>query len=412
MASESIITATFGAPGSGKTYSRVRWLCTDFLVNNPSGLYITNIPVNVEAVSEYMSHILKCDKQQITERIVIIPDSELVMWEKLNQLENRDLNSFTSLSFPPAAYLQQYNLEGAHVAIDEFHKYFSKKGPKQLKKLWNDWFAEIRKTGCVFEAITQSYGQMCEDFLDKCTTRTELLNHADSRDPFLGCRMGDWYELRAGLLGTVPVQRVTEKETMRATSTSGRLMWQPVKVNTFVLDPEYFHLYNSFHNYTGVSGVRKSPAEIYGRRIVFWFFRRNWFNILPRVIGFCVVVWFLLFGGFNWAFSGIFKVFDLTGKKNMTTLVPPKTEQTVSPDKKNQAQKTGTIVPMARDHNAVDQNKSISGDADPAAAVKPSEDLTWYKPCLFFNDLVILRNGIEIFIGYKCNNKKGSFFIK
>ena len=97
MASESIITATFGAPGSGKTYSRVRWLCTDFLVNNPSGLYITNIPVNVEAISEYMSHILKCDKDQISSRIVLIPDSELVMWEKLNQLENTSLASYITL---------------------------------------------------------------------------------------------------------------------------------------------------------------------------------------------------------------------------------------------------------------------------------------------------------------------------
>ena len=405
MASEAIITATFGAPGSGKTYSRVKWLVEDFLVNNPSGLYISNIPINRDAVADYFCKIHKeVDRQSILDRLILIPYENLIFWEKLNQLENRDLNSFTSETFPPSAYLQQYNLEGAHIAIDEFHKYFSKKGPKILKKLWNDWFAEIRKTGCVFEAITQSYGQMSDEFLDKCATRLELINHSDLRDPFFGCKMGDWYELRAGLLGKLPVQRVTEKETMRGTSLTGRLNWVPTgKCNSFVLEPEFFKLYNSFHNLTGVSGVRKSPSEIFGKGIVFWFLRRNWVSILPRCLVAIFIVWFLLFGGFKMCLSGLFSVFDYAGKSNAPESVlqagkqpsiENKTEKTALKQTSSQAQNQSENVPAVSDHESVSD-----------LAREKQESLSLYKPCLFFNEMVFLRNGYEIYKGYKFNDK-------
>ena len=130
MASETIISATFGVPGAGKTYSRVKWLVDDFLINNPSGMYITNIPIDIPVISAYVSKIKNCSYDEIACRLHIIPDDIMISWEKLNQLDNRDLQTFDAVTFPPSAYLQQFNLEGAHIAIDEFHKYFSKKGPK------------------------------------------------------------------------------------------------------------------------------------------------------------------------------------------------------------------------------------------------------------------------------------------
>ena len=403
MASESIITATFGVPGSGKTYSRVKWLVDDFLINNPTGLYITNIPVIPEAVADYFCRLHKnLTRESILQRIVIIPDDQLIIWEKLNQLENRDLNSFTSETFPPTQYLQQFNLQGAHIAIDEFHKYFSKRGPKLLKKLWNDWFAEIRKTGCVFEAITQSYGQMADEFLDKCGTRLELVNHADFRDPLFGIRLGDWYELRAGFLGKVPVQRVSERETMQGTSQSGRLCWVPTgKSNTFVLEPEYFSLYNSFHNSTGVSGERKSPAQIYGRKIWIWFVRRNWLNVVPRFLVVIFFIWFLFFGGFGLCINSIFSVFKRSGSSNSLLKSERPKSKVVYSASTSGSQSSNQSVAVSQPQKVVIQDHQKT-------EIKPvfsDAAYSLYKPAFFFQDLVVLRNSFEVKIGYIFNDK-------
>ncbi len=421
MASESIITATFGVPGSGKTYSRVKWLVDDFLLNNSTGLYITNIPLLPEKIADYFCDLHKnYTRESILSRLIIIPDEELVTWEKLNQLENRDLNTFTSETFPPTQYLQKFDLQNSHIAIDEFHKYFSKRGPKLLKKLWNDWFAEIRKTGCVFEAITQSYGQMADEFLDKCGSRLELVNHADFRDPFFGIRLGDWYELRAGIFGRVVVQRVSERETMQRTSTSGRLCWVSTgKSRTFVLEPEYFSLYKSFHNYTGISGERKSPAEIYGKKIFIWFFRRNWVNILPRIFLACFVIWFLFFGGFGFCIDTVFSTFKRSGSSNR--IVKSGSQSVNKTSSVKSGSQTGNKISSVKSglqtgnkNSSVVKSGSMS-TGNKNSSVQHSEDIekkpfsdsliSLYKPAFFFNNLVVLRNSYEVTVGYKFIDK-------
>ena len=399
MATESIISATFGTPGSGKTYSRVKFLVDDFLINNPSGMYITNIPLDIPAISDYISRMLsKGDRvvtsEDVSSRLHIIPDHILISWEKLNQLENRDLNTFTSDTFPPSSYFQQFNLEGAHIAIDEFHKYFSKKGPKPLRKLWNDWFAEIRKTGCVFEAITQSYGQMSEEFLDKCATRLELVNHADLRDPFFQIKLGDWYELKAGLFGKLPLQRVSERETMRGTSDSGRVVWKPTGKNkTFVLDPLYFSFYNSFRNYTGSSAQRKSPSEIYGKKILIWFIRRHFISLFSRFFVAALLVYFLLGGGVQFCIMSLFKTLSFAGEKNSTASLAY----------------SGQVDPGKVDPGKVAPGKVNSGQVVSMDELKLQDEIRkrelaekdLYRPALFFNEYCFLRNSLEIFVGYK-----------
>lgn len=368
MSTESIISATFGSPGSGKTYSRVKFLVDDFLINNPTGIYITNIPLNCDVIADYVSRKLSKGDTVVTpddilSRLHVIPDDVMVSWEKLNHLENRDLNSFDSFSFPPTVYFQSFDLSCAHIAIDEFHKYFSKKGPKVLKKLWNDWFAEIRKTGCTFEGITQSYGQLSEEFLDKCSTRVELINHSDTKDPFLKIRMGDWYELRAGLLGKLPLQRVSVITTRRSASNSGRLSWKPVDDGfSFVLSGEYFIFYDSFHNSTGSSGERKSPAEIYGRRVVFWFLRRNFSSIFSKILLFCLFIWFTIFGGWKVVVMPVFRSIGMKVSQNELS----------------------------------DRNSGFSN-------VKPSfssSDFDPYIPVYFDSSFCILKSGLVVTVGY------------
>ena len=403
MATESIISATFGAPGSGKTYSRVKWLVDDFLINNLTGHYITNIPLDIPVIAAYVSGVLskrgnEVTAESIASRLHIIPDEILISWEKLNQLDNRDLNTFTSETFPPSHYLQQFPLDGSHIAIDEFHKYFSKRGPKALKKLWNDWFAEIRKTGCVFEGITQSYGQMSEEFLDKCATRLELINHSDLRDPFLGIRLGDWYELRAGLFKKAVLQRVSAIETMRGSSKSGRLCWKPTgKNDSFVLTADYFQFYNSFRNYTGTSGKRESPSEVYGRKIIFWFLRRNFWNIIPRLFAAIVICWFLLGGGVQYCINSLFKVMTYTTNANMS--------QVETAGSKKQSQGKQSQGKYSQGKHSLGKESHVNQSPEDLAAARAAEleyrqQFNLYRPAFFWGKLCVLRNSLEISVGY------------
>lgn len=423
MATESIISATFGVPGAGKTYSRVRFLVEDFLINNPDGLYITNIPLAIPEICNYIAPLLtkkrgeEVTPDDIRKRLVIIPDDELVKWEKLNQLENKDLTSFDSSTFLPTVWLQQYNLQGAHIAIDEFHKYFSRKGPRILRKLWNDWFAEIRKTGCIFEAITQSYGQMSDEFLDKCATRLELVNHSELRDPFFKIRMGDWYELRAGLFKKLPLQRITEKETMRGTSNSGNVTWRPTgRTKSYTLDPFFFQFYNSFRNYSGSSAQRQSPSEIYGRKIIFWFLRRNFIEIFMRflIVGF--IAWFLLGGGMQWALMSVFRVLGYVGDKNPPAALVSNVDSVQSDQAPEHVDAADSVVKSSQSQNLhvinkksnfeVKNDKTSSGSvsdhdsSDSTQVVKPA-DLNNFRPALFWDDFVFLRNGLQVHKGYK-----------
>lgn len=380
MATESILSATFGTPGSGKTYSRCKWLVDDFLINSPDGIYITNIPLNIDIICDYISKLRKVSPDSVRDRLHVIPDDVLLQWEKLNQVENSDLKSLDSSNFPPTVYFQQFNLSGAHIAIDEFHKYFGKKSPRALRALWNDWFAEIRKTGCVFEAITQSYGQMNDEFLDKCQTRLELVNHSDSKDPIFQVRMGDWYELKAGLFGHLPLQRVSERETMRGTSVSGKIVWKETsKSKSYLLTPEYFRFYNSFRNYTGSSSERKSPSQIYKRKIWIWFLRRNLLNILPRIFLTCIVLWFLLFGGFQFCLTRLVSVLGHVGKSNGSPSV--QVSQPVYSGKSNGS-------PSVQSAQSLHPNEQVIVDYDS------------YKPALFYDNFCFLRNSSEIFVGY------------
>jgi len=409
MATESILSATFGAPGAGKSYCRVRWLVDDFLINNPTGLYITNIPLMVDVIADYVSRRLASREnppsaEDIKKRLVVIPDAIMIAWEKLNNYNFKDLALFDNKTFPPVQYLQQYDLSGAHIAIDEFHKIFGKKSPKPLRALWNDWFAEIRKTGCTFEAITQSYGQMNEEYLDKCATRIELVNHSDSRDIFFHIKQGDWYELRAGMTGKTVVQRVTCRETMRGTNDRGAISWIPTgKSETFLITPDYFRFYDSFRNSTGSSGVRKSPSEIYGRGVWKWFLRRHIWALFSRFLIVIIFCWLTFGGGILYVMKGFLGTMQTMAVSNGAV------KKTV--DKKPSVQ-SAVASPGVQ---AVPVQIGPDGKPLPAVQIGPDgkslppmpvEDLNQYKPAMFFEEFVFLRNCVRVFVGYEFKGGK------
>ena len=164
---ETIIALTTGQPGAGKSYTATRCLVDDFLVND-IGLYITNIPIIPEAIAEHLAKKTGKPASEFFGSNDRYTERRVGQVEELAQIDKSFLKKMKeNREFLPAVFFDKYDLTNARIVIDEFHIYFKKSHPILLRDMWNDWFAEIRKLGCTFEALTQDLGQIPREFIGK-----------------------------------------------------------------------------------------------------------------------------------------------------------------------------------------------------------------------------------------------------
>ena len=384
---ESVIVLTTGQPGSGKSYSRVLWLVTDFLINN-TGLYITNLPLKVDEISDYVSNKLGCSPDAVRSRLIIIPKPELDKWYALQHEKKANLDLMRECnSFPPQEYFDKFDLTNAHICIDEFHLYFSKNHPPILRELWSIWFAEIRKLGCTFEAVTQDMSLIPREFVGKVGRRIDLIPVATTRDPFFGILMGDWYELRSGLLGLCE-QKISETEYRKGTSFTGSVKWVESSSKKFVISPDYYRFYNSYQrNDNEKTGKVISPSERFGKRVIFWFIRRNFFRLLSRFVIVLVFFWLCFGGGMTMLINKFISTTESISRSNgLKNNSHQSSSQKISP------------VPEKKSLNYSPRSKKQSNEKDSSDFEK---DSVLYKPALFFGSSCWLRNGIKISVGFK-----------
>lgn len=387
----SVIILTTGQPGAGKSYSRVRWLVTDFLINS-SGLYITNLPLNCESIANDVSEKTGKDYCEILERLIIIPDEELKMWRDLANLDKNELKKIKDDSgFRPADFFNSYDLSGAHIALDEFHRYFSKNDPIQLRKIWNDWFSEIRKLGCTFEAITQDISQLPREFFGKVGVKIDLAPFGNTRDPFFKIKMSDWYQLRGGLTGYIE-SRVEEIESIKDLSGTGSVSWKETKYQTFKLEDIYFKYYNSFQKSDNSEQKQNfsCPASEYGWRIIFWFFKRNSFSLFSRFVLAGVVIWLCFGGGILSLIDGFMSTSKTVQLSNTNVKILPDNDKSFE---MKQIEKRLLKPDSILQHSVTFTHIVV--------------DLTGYQPIFFLDSQVTLINGETIHENYKF--KDGDF---
>lgn len=419
----AVLKLRTGCGGTGKTYSCVYDLTHDFLINS-NGLYITNLPLNIEAIAEYVSKKTGHDASIYAARIVLIPDSVIKEWSNIRHLppgQRRKL--LTEETFPPLIYFNQLFQEGmltnALIVLDEFHKCFGKGFDGLILKLWGDWFSEVRHKGASFECVTQSLEKLSPEYLSLCAIRTNLIAIGDRCDPFFRVRMYDYYEVRAAWCGEY-TQKIEHYEYLKVSSDTGKSKWKKniEKCYRFTIDPVIFPLYRSFDVGGGESGEATPPHVLYGKKVVFWFLRRNWWNFFWR---FLVVLFFLwvtmgggmvygiqLFTSFMTRAASANKVVQQDKKIILPSVSSVSSGSLVSPGSSVSLPPSGKDFKKPLDSKDIDSSiklkelelKKIELEAQMKEKDKLDKEKLSFVPSMFFNSQVWLRSGLKISIGY------------
>ena len=274
------VISTTGAPGTGKTYSRCARYLYDWWLPEETGVHYSNFPVKIEAfLAKY---------PDARERIKIIPPEELEKWALCDGIHG------------PWEYFRDFDLQGAHIAIDECHNFLRRSGRGVVANSdrWQRWLGEIRHRGCTVEFLSQDPHKVHPTVEQHSAVRIQLVSSEDRRDPIFGCLLGDWYELRAGVTGEYE-NVIWQLEERRI---NGK--WRQSDFLRFTIEPQYFGLYDSFNAPQSGGGKATGQDRVFQKRgkfgLLSWFLKRNWWRLVTRsFIGVCAL-WVCFGGGIPW----------------------------------------------------------------------------------------------------------------
>lgn len=288
---------TYGESGSGKSLAR----CAMFLVNdflpNETGIHFSNFPVNIQEIANYMGW----SYEKTAERIKILPQTEMQLWAEGTS--------------GPWEYFKDKpdQLKGAHVAIDEAHRYCSSQGhSKSHLAEWGKWCGGVRHAGGTVEFITQNHAKVAPSIKNEAGLHIQLMNANQRTEPVTGCR---WYDVLQ-LLSKIRSKQLglswelemlpTEKNGIRKIERT-RMHWHQAK---------FYKLYDSYNviedegqgtKKKGKETPRpKEPWEKYGwfRLLAFVYFR-NLKACTLRAFAFCFLFWAIPMGGISQAIAGV-----------------------------------------------------------------------------------------------------------
>ncbi len=303
-----------GQPGSGKTWSLVRYLVEEFLPDHAGRIY-TNLPLNIEAICEYVAKGDQLKAESIRARIVLFPEEHVQAWldgvgtpeDYFKQLEAEELEAAglvpgqgreaTELGIGPP-------LKGALLVIDEAGKMWPNTMEDPSRKINTSklakWLRTLRHDGakCIF--VIQDGLQLSATVRRLVAVELCCYNLASRREMVTGALVSDWLQVKALFTGTYVTwiqeqELVKEGDSMTVEHTYARPM-----------TTRYFKFYNSHNRDDGSTGGEEEwEYQRFGvARFFFWLVKRNAFNWGIRLAGFAVL-WSLLGPPFYGAWKGI-----------------------------------------------------------------------------------------------------------
>lgn len=232
------ITTLIGRGGDGKSYITVHDLAHNRLVRWKHDLW-TNLPLHVEALSEYVAAQRGCKAEDVAKRIHIILDEDLERWANGHG--------------GPWELCQEHDAKG-DLIIDEAHV-FCPKGEKAIEKRWQEFLGEARHYGLErVQFITQASAKVSPVIEQHCHARYRIEKGDRRRTRWFGIPMSDVYNLIASV--TRRYQPLTFRiEEVRDANEK----WQQNDETIFTFRPEVFALYES-HSAAGGKSSTEAAA--------------------------------------------------------------------------------------------------------------------------------------------------------
>ena len=297
-----VVTMLVTAPArSGKTYRRCAHFITQEFLPLETGLHISNFPINMQALCDYMEKNKGMSPDVTRSRIELIPQDVLDTWRKGTS--------------GPWDYFRGRDISNAHIAIDEVHKYCGRLASKNIRTKWQEFCGELGHSQATIEFISQAPEKIAREIEFESEKRLMLVNLGEQRDPFLGIRRSDWKEITCRLFGGKYEHLIREQEQIQQ---NGK--WVPGESLLLKLDPELFAVYDSFSQ--ADNGAKKASGydlETRSRSLpsLLWYVaKRNAEVLLPRIGIALALVWLVGMGGGQWLMSKAITRMVATGTGN------------------------------------------------------------------------------------------------
>lgn len=291
MASRPQLECIIGESGAGKTLYVVAIKLVEFL-KNESGDFWHNLPVRPEGVAALVGKPV----EEIEPRLKLIPAEELKTW-----VDGKG---------GPWSFFADKEIKGAHIAIDEAHRYFGKKHSKPHLAALGEWSGGLRHHGATAALITQHEFKLSTDARNEAGVQTRIFSPSQRKEAFSGAKWYDVLQLlskfRKRKIGlTIVREGVQQGRTARDFASDGfRYIFHR---------PEYYAAYDSFNNIQAEGaddGADNRPKEEWERfswpRLLLWYLERNFIPTAIRALLVGFVVWLFALGGLSWTVESVF----------------------------------------------------------------------------------------------------------
>jgi len=364
------LTLRTGLPGSGKSWSAVRYIVDEWIPNHRGPVY-TNLPLNIEEIVRYCARgrgeAAQRKRQEIRERIHLIPQEVDERWDNWH---DKEYTEEEIESEGPVGYFNRLSdgleegtsaLAGALIILDEAGKKWPSQATDSSRKsavaILVRWLATLRHEGARLVLLCQNQNQIAPAIRRLAAIEFQVLNRNSEPEHLTGTAIEDWMQLWAKLTGFY-IQWIREVEYRNESG-----VFAETKSYTRWLTRVYFPLYRSHSRDGGGTGAEeKQEWERFGWfRLVLWVFSRNWFAWSWRAAS--VVLLILAFTPPVNGASRLLGWFMHT----LPEVISSGMKRTKTEDKKQTAEKTALQKMQAAEHQA--ENRVAAAEKTGLAAL-------------------------------------------
>jgi hypothetical protein len=274
---------TLGRSGSGKSAYAVYQLVTDWLPHLHHRNYYTNLPLNLDAIADFVvDNFPDLHSKTVMDRVRIIPKEVTDRW--------------VAQESGPWDYFRDEDLDCGRVVIDEIHNFCYRGIKKEAEDKWRKWLGEIRHSGYTIEFMSQYETKVHPLIRHETGVVRRLASTEDVRDKLFWVKWHDHYQIISKIRGqyTARVWIVESREEQ------GK--WVANGGGSVPLIPRYYNLYNSYSNPIagGGKGAKLSPhpyARMTWPDLLLWYASRNAVRITFALFLYSLFAWLFVFGG-------------------------------------------------------------------------------------------------------------------